>query len=304
MNARLKYALYYATFRPLAQLPLSALYLLAGVLRFFFERVVHYRREIVRRNLRNSFPEKTAEELDAIIHDFYSQFADNIVEIIKLLHISDREVDRRIEVRGLDVVEQLADRGHSIIVYLGHYGNWEWVPASVRNLRNPAYRSQVYKPLRDKAFDRLMLKIRSRFSTVSIPQDAVFRTLVRRHLQGQLSLCGFIADQRSNNRQNHHAITFMGQSTHFNPGGEEIGSRINAAYVYLDVEKPRRGHYRFTFREILPDSSDVDYPYTRAYYRMLEQTIRRRPGMWLWSHRRWVWDNQNQNKTENKTVNR
>ena len=83
--------------------------------------------------------------------------------------------------------------------------------------------------------------------------------------------------------------TFLGQRTPFSPGGEEIGDRVNAAYLYLDVEKTGRGHYRFAVKPIIPSSLEGDSPYTRRYLEMLEETIRRRPGLWLWSHRRWLY---------------
>ena len=86
-----------------------------------------------------------------------------------------------------------------------------------------------------------------------------------------------------------HEMTWLNQPTQFSPGGEEIGKRVNAAYLYLDVEKPSRGHYVFTFKHIHPQPGDTDSPYTRQYLRMLEATVRRRPGLWLWSHRRWKW---------------
>ena len=62
---------------------------------------------------------------------------------------------------------------------------------------------------------------------------------------------------------------------------------MNAAYLYLDVEKTGRGYYHVTIKEIKPKDMEEDTPYTRRYMEMLEETIRRRPGLWLWSHRRW-----------------
>lgn len=289
MREKLKYILYLAIFSTLALLPFPVLYAISDGIRLLLVHVIKYRRNIVRMNLRNSFPEKSDRELLEIEKDFYSQFADNIVETTKLLNISDKEVDRRIRVIGGEIVDTLVNEGHPVVLYLGHYANWEYVPAIVRHFSAPQICSQVYKPLHDKAFDRLMLKVRSRFNPVSIPQDKVFRTLVRWYREGTPFITGFIADHRSNSSVSHHATTFLGQHTPFNPGGEEIGRRINAAYLYLDVEKTARGHYKLTFKPIEPMSLDGDSPYTRRYMEMLEATIRRRPGLWLWSHRRWLY---------------
>lgn len=298
---KVKYHAMRLAFTGLALLPSGVLYTIGDGLRFMLERVMKYRRKIIRQNLRNSFPEKPEAELRQIEHDFYCQLADNFVETIKLLHISDREVDERIEVIGGEMVDRLSAEGHPVILYLGHYANWEFVPSIVRHF-NIKICAQVYKPLRNKAFDRLMLKVRSRFNPVSIPQAKVFRQLVSWYRDGKPFICGFIADHRSNGHVSHHETTFLNQPTQFNPGGEEIGKRINAAYLYLDVTKPSRGHYRLEFKPIEPEDMTEDSPYTRQYLRMLEQTIRRRPGLWLWSHRRWKWNKYNlTNKSDTNT---
>ncbi|MDE6418456.1 MAG: lipd A biosynthesis protein [Duncaniella sp.] len=290
MREKLRYRLYYGIFRTIALLPTPVLQWIGSGLRWLFEDVLKYRRKIIRDNLRNSFPGITEGEIREIEHDFYEQLADNFLETIKLLDISDAEVDRRIEVVGAELVDAAAEEGRPSIIYLGHYGNWEFVPSVVRKLTKVDISAQVYKRQHDRAFDRLMLKVRSRFGSVSVPQASIFRQMVRWYRDGKTVMCGFIADHRSNQHVSHHEMTFLNQPTQFNPGGEEIGKRMNAAYFYLDVEKPRRGHYRFTFKPIVPADMEEDSPYTRQYMRMLEETIRRRPGLWLWSHRRWKWN--------------
>lgn len=287
MREKIKYTLYRGIFGALALLPFPVLYGLSDILYLIIGKGIRYRRKVIRQNLRNSFPEKDEKELREIEKDFYRQFTDNIVETVKLLNMSDRQVDKRIKVSGAEIVDRLASEGHPVVLYLGHYANWEWVPAVVRHFKVTEICAQVYKPQRDKAFDRLMLKVRSRFNPVSVPQKQVFRTLVRWRNEGRKFITGFISDHRSNSGFSHHRTTFLNQTTPFNPGGEEIGNRINAAYLYLEVEKEKRGHYHFTFKEIKPENMEEDSPYTRRYMEMLEETIRRRPGLWLWSHRRW-----------------
>ena len=289
MREKVKYALYRGLFTALALLPFPVLYALSDFLRWILEDVMKYRRKVIRQNLENSFPEKSPAELRAIEHDFYSQLADNIVETAKLLRISDRAVDKRIKVIGGEMADKALREGHPVVLYLGHYANWEMVPALVRSLHEPDLCAQVYKPVHDKAFDRLMLKVRSRFNPVSVPQEKVFRTMLGWHRDGVKYIIGFIADHRSNSPVSHHSTTFLGQHTPFNPGGEEIGKRVDAVYFYLDIEKPSRGHYTLTFKPIEPTDMEADSPYTRRYLEMLEETIRRRPGLWLWSHRRWLY---------------
>ena len=133
-----------------------------------------------------------------------------------------------------------------------------------------------------------MLKIRSRFGLECIPQKKVVRRLLAVERSGKKFVIGFISDQRPLGSVLNHWTDFLGQDTPYVVGGESIGNHVDARFVYLDVEKTARGHYRLTFLPVIPDpSDDGPDPYTREFMKMLEKTIRREPAYWLWSHKRW-----------------
>ena len=54
------------------------------------------------------------------------------------------------------------------------------------------------------------------------------------------------------------------------------------------MEHTARGRYRITIRHIADHPAELpEGELTRQYTRLLEQTIRRDPAIWLWSHNRW-----------------
>lgn len=287
MGEKLKYILYLALFKPLSWLPLWALYGVSDFLYLIFKYILHYRRSVIRANLTSCYPDKTEAELMEIEDKFYRQFCDNIVETVKLLCISDRTMRRRLDVVGAELVEKAADEGKPVILYLGHYCNWEWVPAITLYYNRPELSAQLYKKLHNRAFDRLMLKVRSRFGSVSIEMDRAFRDMLRLKRDVGPFITGFIADHRTSWLDTKYHAMFLRHDTMFYPGGEEIGRRIGAEYLYLDVSKLGRGRYRFEFKPVIPDSEE-EYPVTRKYLEMMEATIDRAPAYWLWSHRRWL----------------
>lgn len=288
MGEKIKYALYLALFMPIAWLPLPVLYMISDGLCFIFRNCLHYRAKVIRENLSVSFPEKSAEELADIEKEFYRQLADNFVETIKLLSISNATINRRVSVENARLVEEAAATGDPVFLYLGHICNWEWVPAITHHFTLPKVTAQIYKPLRDRAFDRLMLRIRSRFNALNIPQDKAFKTLFGLSRKGSF-IVGILDDHSPNHSRSRHFMNFLNHpGTIINVGAEEIGNRLKARYLYLDIEKLKRGHYRLTFKPIEPTEADGDsYPVSHAYMRLLETTIRRQPPYWLWSHKRW-----------------
>lgn len=277
----------------LAHLPFWMLYGISDVICFVLKHVMHYRKEVITNNLSRSFPEKSPEELATIASQYYRHLGDLVVEIIKMLHISDRQLEEHISVLHTDVIDRLASDGRPIILFLGHYGNWEWVQEISRHYERPSLSAEIYRPPKDPIADEIMNRIRARFNTLLIPQITAVRTLLRLNKEGKQFMVGFIADQRPNSLNLHHWTTFLNQDTAYVTGGEEIGIHLKAHFVYLDIEKPRRGHYVMTFHEMTVDENDhEEYPYSRLFLKLMEQTIRRAPAYWLWSHNRWEFDRE------------
>lgn len=283
------YYIIYGLFKALALLPFCVLYVLSDFVYFLLYHVVRYRRKVVEDNLAKCFPDKTPEERKRIERGFYRHFADCFVETIKLLHISDREVRRRITFENVELIDRLTKAGKSIVVYFSHCGNWEWAPSvTLHTTTDGVEYCQVYRPLRNKAFDRLMLKVRSRFGSHSFAKATVFRDLLHLKKDGIVSVTGFMSDQKPSHGDPTYVTMFLNRPTAFITGTETLATRIGMAAVYWDMEKISRGHYRIVTR--LLDDGSYQAPrgeLTQNYALLLETTIRRNPSIWLWTHKRW-----------------
>lgn len=272
--------------RVIAHLPLRMLYVFSDIGYLIVYYLIKYRREVVRKNLVNSFPEKSEKEIVRIEKKYYHSLCDVSVESFKTLHISDKEMRRRVDVQGTDLVEAAASRGKSVILLLGHCGCWEWVQEITVRYKAPRISGEIYKHISDPFVQEVMDTIRHRWNTVLIEMRQTMRTLVRMQQAGEPYIIGFISDQRAYS-PNKRWMTFMNQHTDYLSGGEELAMRIGAEILFLDVERTKRGHYRMTFRKVEPEDMTIEAPYTQTFYRMLETSIRRQPEIWLWSHDRW-----------------
>lgn len=290
MMERVVYYLLLAVLYPLALLPLGVLYVLADCIYFLIYHVVRYRRKLVRRNLADSFPQLSDAERRSVESRFYRNFADYIVETIKLLHISDREMERRFIFEDVDIINRHIAEGRSVVIYFSHCFNWEWATSVSLHLDNGSscLLAQIYRPLRNRAFDRLMLRVRSRFRTVSIPKSMALRELLLKKREGVCSVTGFMSDQKPSHGDPAVITEFLNHPTAFISGTETLARKLGMAVVYWDLAHTSRGHYRITVRPIADNAADQpEHEITRTYARMLEDTIRRDPADWLWSHNRW-----------------
>ncbi len=287
---------YYAVIgflRALAYLPFGVLYLLSDIIYFFVYDVFHYRVTIVHKNLSQAFPDTNQEDIHLLECKFYRHLCDTIVEIVKLLHLSDKEMHRRFIITGLELVEKAALGGRPVFLLIGHMGNWEWMQECANRLEVPSVFFGIYHPLHSGIFDRIMNTIRlTRCPRVKlVPMRKVARTIIRMREEYGTFAGTFNTDQRPYHYDLKHWMTFLNQDTPYIVGAEEIGRRINAKLLTVRITKPRRGYYRVDLLDIQPPEESIpskdNYPYMETYMHLLEQNIRMQPELYLWTHNRW-----------------
>ncbi len=265
-------------------LPFRALYLLSDLLEFVLFRLIGYRLKVVRENLRNSFPEKTPEELRRIEKEFRHWFCDLMLETVKTLTISTTALERCVTVEGTDVLKRYFDEGTSVILVMGHWGNWELGGARFSQL--PYHRLNViYHPLANRHFDGLFIRMRTRFGNGLYPMKETVKCMLRD--RGQVTATAFIADQTPA-PEHAYWTTFLHQATPVFWGTEKIAQKLDRPIIYLGIDRPRRGHYVMRFEPLVADPKNTpEGLISQLHTKRLEEDIRSRPEIWLWTHRRW-----------------
>lgn len=268
----------------IAWCPFWLLYGISDVLFVFIYHVFGYRKGVVRANLRNSFPEKSAEELRAIERAFYRWLCDLALETVKTLTLSPAQVKARLQLEGTVVLERYKAQSRSVILVMGHWGNWELGGArfSVAGLHRL---NVIYHPLENKWFDRLVHRMRTRLGTHLYPMKDAMRCMLRD--KDLVTATAFIADQTPP-PEGAYWTTFLNQDTPVFQGTEKIARKLGYPVIYVGVERTRRGHYTLHFEELCADpATTAPGAITLLHTKRLEADIRHRPAYWLWSHRRW-----------------
>ena len=270
----------------LSVLPFRALYLLSDFFYFVLYHLLGYRKKVVLTNLRNSFPEKSEQELNQLMRDFYRYFCDLFLETFKTLTISRSRMLQRctMDPAAQQVFESFAAANQSVIIVMGHKGNWEWAGNTFSLIcKHQLY--VIYHPLSNPYFNRLICKMRTRFGTKLIPMKDTFRDMVQN--RNELNATAFIADQTPS-PEKAYWMTFLNQDTPVFPGTEKIALKMKYPIVYVSVEKIKRGYYTLRADVLMtPPFATTDGEITEAHTKRLEQDIRKQPETWLWTHRRW-----------------
>lgn len=276
----------------LSLLPLPALYRLADYFIYPLLRyVVRYRLPLVRKNIRLSFPEKSAIEQEQIIQAFYHHFSSILVEIIHGYRASDEEMLQRVVFENIEMVEDLARRKHGVIAYLGHVCNWEWIANLNKQFRDKTIiEYNVYRRQKNTHADRAILELRSKRGGECVEKNQLLRKLVQlRHVEHPFVI-GLVADQKPSPRNAHVWTTFLNQDTAFLDGGETLARKFDLGVVYARIISPKRGYYRIHFELITDDPNRMPQDsITLTFARLLEDNICQQPHAWLWTHNRWKW---------------
>jgi Kdo2-lipid IVA lauroyltransferase/acyltransferase len=267
----------------IASLPFWALYKVSDFL-FFVIWKFGYRKHVVITNLKNSFPEKSSREIETIAKSFYRFLADLTVETLKTLRMTKEEYNERCVFHFPDWLKKLELDQRSVVIVMGHYGNWEWGGPSFSI--STKYKLVVpYMVLANRYFNKMVHNMRTRFGTDIIPVNSIARHMVAS--KSMLTATAFIADQAA---WAHTAYwtRFLNQQTPVFMGPEKMAVKFGYPVVYMGVKRIKRGYY-----EVIPELLFEDSQATKAteiseaFTNRLERDILAEPATWLWSHKRW-----------------
>ncbi len=290
MKRKASYYVIFPLWYVFSLLPLRLLYLVSDLLYVPVYKIFGYRRRVVRKNLEESFPDKSRDELREIERKFYRYFCDYLVETIKYFSISEREIRRRMVFEGAEEANRYLAEGKSSILFMGHYCNWEWVSSLPLYITkaDDHVRGHIYHRLANATMDALFLRMRHRFESENIEMHSALRVLARCRAENKKFVIGFISDQAPKWENINMWTDFLNHKTAFFTGAESLAKLADAAVFYIDVKRVRRGYYHARFVKMTDRPKDfTGHELTEWYAQLLQQSIEAAPEFWLWTHNRW-----------------
>ena len=265
-------------------LPFWWLYRLSDCLFFLTYHVSGYRKKVVYQNLKNSFPEKSEEELQTIMRKFYVFFCDLVVETLKTLTISPKTLQKHVRFDDLSDFQHYYEKKQSVVVIMGHLANWEL--GGARFAIEPYHKLYViYHPLSNKYFDRLVYHMRTRLGNGLYPMRETLRGIIGN--RKNITATAFIADQ-SPSPKTAYWTNFLNQDTPVFWGTEKIARKMGYPILYISIKRLKRGLYDIKTEVLIDDPSNTaEGEITELHTQRLEKDICEQPEVWLWTHRRW-----------------
>jgi KDO2-lipid IV(A) lauroyltransferase len=234
------------------------------------------------RNLRRALPDLTDHQVEAAITGMWDNLGRVFAEYAHLNKIR----EHRIELVGIEHLEQVRADGVPCIFFTGHLGNWETI---VLGLHKAGLRYHlVYRILNNPIIEAVMGRLRNLSTEELIPKGRNGARRIVSILKDGKRLA-MLVDQKMNDGV---SVPFFGRPAMTAPGLAQLSKRFGTVVIPVRLERLSGCHFRVTFHPPLevPDSgdrtADIVTMMTHVNH-MLEQWITERPEQWLWLHRRW-----------------
>jgi Kdo2-lipid IVA lauroyltransferase/acyltransferase len=248
--------------------------------------------KIGRANLTAAFPEKSPEEIEAILAGVWDNLGRVGAEFAHLDHIWEydpaRPEDSRIEIgeRSSELFAQLRRDGRPALIFAGHLANWE-LPA-LAAVAHGLDAAILYRRPNIASADRIIQDMRAVKMGTLIPagRDAPLK-LAEALKNGQH--VGMLVDQYLTNGVE---VTFFGRKTRANPTLARLLRQIECPIHGVRIIRLPGHRFRAELSEEVEPVRDaagqIDIQGTmQAVTSVIEGWVREYPDQWLWLHRRW-----------------
>ena len=191
--------------------------------------------------------------------------------------------------RSGDVAEAWQNGGGPAILFSGHIGNWEMLPAACAAYGMPF--SSMFRAAANPAIDALVIRLRQEAIGAAVPMFSKGGTGARAalgHLKSGGAL-GLLMDQKMNDGIE---ATLFGRPAMTAPALAVLALRFQCPVIPGHVQRIGPARFRLVCEPpmALPDTGDRRQDIqimTQAMNDILERWIVERPESWLWMHRRW-----------------
>ena len=306
----IKKAIIQGSMAVLSALPLRLHWANAHLVGWIANHLVRYRRKVVEENIDRSFPDAPEHLRKRYVRDFYRHFGRLVCETIWFSHTTARRMERSQIVSAVNPEEsaRLQSVAPGTIILAGHYANWELLfgfehfALPEGSADSYAFKrsnvAMVYKKLNSPLWDEIFRECRLRLLGTDfenyIESAGILRHVVEHHGDGYFYM--FDTDQRPYaNAKAVMDVEFMGQPAQTMYAGAGVAHKYGLAVSYLSMtRKPSGKGYLCELKTICDDASKMEVQQIMdEFYRLLEADIRKDPGEYLWSHKRWKLVNKN-----------
>lgn len=252
----------------------------------FTGRVVRLRWRVTIENLRVAFPNLSSSEWARLARRSYEAFGITFLELLQLHRLKRGEASRRVHFDEPDEIGAALAEGRGVVVWTGHFGNWELVGAAVADRGRTI--SALVRTQRNARIDRFVTRARESAGYRVLRVESGLRPVL--HALKRNEVVAFVGDQDAG--RDGIFLPFLGREASWHVGPARFARLAGCPIVAGFAARQADGRYRMEALHLLRVRTDLppeeaELEVTRQLAALLEEAIERYPEQWFWMHRRW-----------------
>ncbi|MTI10839.1 lysophospholipid acyltransferase family protein [Curvivirga aplysinae] len=238
------------------------------------------------RNLEMAFPEKSPKEREKIAREVWDNLGRGAGEYMQVDTFTDKGENPRILIEGAEHLIAARDSGERFIIFSAHMANWE-VATIVAALHN-VYLTNVYRHASNPYVDKLIRKIRGKFTGTLIPKGRKGAKQLFIHFKKGAPL-GMLVDQKLNEGI---PVPFFGEDCMTATAPAELALRFDCPIIPTQLIRLPGSRFKVIINPPMekPNTGDMKadtLTLLTEINKTMEGWIRENPGQWFWVHKRW-----------------
>jgi KDO2-lipid IV(A) lauroyltransferase len=278
--------------KPLAMLtgilPISALEALGRwVGRLAYGLDIRHRR-IIHQNLAFIYPELALPDRRQLARRIFQHFGIVFFEIFQATFLSREKLIDRVDVQGLEILQEAMQHPRGCLVYSAHIGNWELCFLALSARLDDSI-TTVAKPIKWQTAHRWLTALRSRFGNRVAFKEGAMPFMMKALHEGRT--VAMLIDQGVR-RTEAVEVMFFGKRTMATPAAALMALRRRMPVVPIFCLRRPDGRYQIKIEppvawERTASLRDDIKAYTQILMQVLENPIHQNPEQWFWFHKRW-----------------
>jgi KDO2-lipid IV(A) lauroyltransferase len=243
-----------------------------------------HRKEVAYKNISLCSIGSSRKLQSKILRRCLENFGMTAVEFLRQNIYSDDDYRRKVVIKDFSAFDKAFEKHHGVFLLSGHYDNWELL---IQGIAAYGYKTtMLVRQQHNLKVDDLINSIRrnERMDVIiaeSSPRN-ILRALKREYGVATLLDIWGGKDGRMAN--------FFGHQISTPSGVVEIALRQKVPILVGFLERLRNGAHRLEHVEVIFPGEDERFSDVNSvleyYHRSLEEAIKKRPFLWLWTHRR------------------
>lgn len=229
-------------------------------------------------NLQNAFPDMPIDDAKQIVIDMWDNLGRVVAEYPHLKEI----ILNRVKIVGEDNLNAIGKDNPCVIIG-GHLANWELLPFYF-NYKIDWPVSGIYRVPNNPFTEKLLDACRNpenRGTYIPKSQQGA-REIVRTLRKGER--LAVLIDQKYNQGI---AVEFFGRPAMTSPSFAQLAQKYDCPVLPFQIERLEGCNFRLTIHPPFRTEGRDDEAIVLHAHSLLEDWIAKRPGQWLWLHRRW-----------------